>query len=79
MNASDITYNYDSRGYTMYYKGKPIGGAGIAKSAKGHRSNLTLMRSYAESTKNSLLHGGEPYMQEQIKKIDWEDCEEISE
>ena len=70
IDEKDISYSYNSRGYMMYYKGQPIGGAGIAASARGHRSNLKLFRDHAEVTKRSIMRGGETYMQEQIKKID---------
>lgn len=54
----DIHYEYNTRGYMMYYKGEPIGGAGIDKSAKGSRGNLKLFKDAAEATKRSLLAGG---------------------
>lgn len=73
ISASDIHYEYNTRGYMMYYKGKPIGGAGIDKHAKGCRSNLALFRNYAESTKRSILAGRiDAHMREAMEKIDSE-------
>ena len=71
MLETDITYSYDTRGYMMYYKGNPIGGAGIAKSAKGCRANLKLFREQAAATKRELLLGrGSKYMLDEIAEID---------
>lgn len=71
MNESDISYSYDTRGYMMYYKGQPIGGAGILKSAKGCRSNLKLFREQAAAEKRNLLAGrGSPLMMKYIREID---------
>lgn len=71
MKDTDISYSYNTRGYMMYYKGKPIGGAGISKTAKGCRSNLKLFKDAAEATKRQLLRGtGDSYMKAQIKAID---------
>lgn len=71
INPTDIHYEYDTRGYMLYYKDKPIGGAGIAKSAKGCRANLKLFRESAEAEKRALLNGrGSAYMLAAIKEID---------
>jgi hypothetical protein len=32
MEKKDFTYNYNSNGYMIYYKGKSIGGAGTHNS-----------------------------------------------
>ena len=77
INPDDVYYTYSTRGYMMYYKGKPIGGAGIAKSAKGCRSNLKLFKDLAESTKQRICSGFvDAYMKEQIEKIDKEEAAE---
>ena len=73
IRAEDIRYTYDTRGYMMYYKGKPIGGAGIDRSAKGCRSNLKLFRELAEVTKRNILAGYEQRMQDEIRKIQQEE------
>ena len=79
IEAKDIHYEYNTRGYMMYYKGKPIGGAGIGNGAKGCRSNLKLFRDYAESTKRSIVSGHiDVYMREQIEKIDAESSNNMS-
>ena len=70
---SDIHYEYDTRGYMLYYKGQAIGGAGIDKHAKGSRANLKLFRDCAESTKRSILSGRiDSYMRKRIEEIDSE-------
>lgn len=70
----DFHYSYDTRGYMIYYKGRPIGGAGIDKSAKGCRSNLKLFRDCADSEVNSICAGYvSQYMLDEIKKIDSEE------
>lgn len=70
----DFHYSYDTRGYMIYYKGRPIGGAGIDKSAKGCRLNLKLFRDYAESEVKSICAGYvSPHMLDEIKKIDSEE------
>lgn len=69
--AEDIHYTYNSRGYMMYYKDQPIGGAGIDKSAKGHSSNVRLFQRSAEATKRELVYGGgSQYMKDLIMAID---------
>lgn len=74
INPNDIYYSYDTRGYMMYYKDKPIGGAGIGKEAKGCRANLKLFKEQAEIEKRRILSGLiSKYMLEQIQKIDKEE------
>jgi len=71
IEAKDIHYEYNNRGYMMFYKGKPIGGAGISREAKGCRSNLKLFRDSAENTKRAILAGRiDAFMREEIVKID---------
>ena len=71
MNANDIHYTYNTRGYMMYYKDQPIGGAGIDKYAKGCRSNLSLFKEAAAATKRDLLAGrGSKYMMDCIREIE---------
>ena len=70
IDPKDLHYEYDSRGYMLYYKDKPIGGAGISKSTKGHRSNIKLNRDCAEATKQGILHGRiDKYMLDAILAI----------
>lgn len=67
----DIHYEYNTRGYMMYYKGEPIGGAGIDKRAKGSRGNLKLFKAAAEATKRELIAGrGNYYMKSEIVAIE---------
>lgn len=71
ISADDIHYEYNTRGYMLYYKGEPIGGAGILKSAKGCRSNLKLFKESAELEKWKICSGFiSEYMRTQIEKID---------
>ena len=73
--SSDIHYEYNTRGYMMFYKGKPIGGAGIGGEARGCRANLKLFQQYAESTKRQILSGYiDAYMREAMEKIDAEEA-----
>ena len=73
IDPDDIHYEYNSRGYMMFYKGNPIGGAGISKEAKGHRSNVKLFREYAQSTKGRICAGYiDRFMLEEIERIDSE-------
>lgn len=74
INPKDIHYSYDSRGYMMYYKDKPIGGAGISKTAKGCRANVKMFKEQAEYEKNRIIRGViSSYMLENIRKIDEEE------
>lgn len=57
INANDISYSYNTKGYMLYYKGKPIGGAGIDKNVKGCRSNLRLFKEQAEFDKRAIING----------------------
>lgn len=75
IKESDIHYEYNSFGYMMFYKGKPIGGAGVSKSCyskkRASRSNTKLFRDYAEATKRQILNGHiDKYMLDEIKKIE---------
>lgn len=73
INEKDITYSYDTKGYMLYYKDKPIGGAGIDKYAKGCRSNLKFFREQAAHDKRAILNGyGEKRYLECIAKIEEE-------
>lgn len=69
--AEDISYYYNAKGYMMTYKGRPIGGAGIDRTARGCRSNLKLFKQAAETTKSELARGGgSEYMKACIMEID---------
>ena len=78
INPDDIHYEYDSRGYMMFYKGNPIGGAGIGKEAKGCRSNVELFHECAKRTKERICAGYiDRYMLEVIERIDSENEREV--
>lgn len=64
INANDIHYECDTKGYMLYYKDEPIGGAGIDKYTKGCRSNLKLFKEAAAYDKRRILsgYGGKRYM-----------------
>lgn len=70
--AEDITYTCNNRGYMMYYKGQPIGGAGIDKrAARNCKKNTLLFQKSAEATKRQLVAGcGGKYMMDLIRAID---------
>lgn len=57
IKAKDIHYEYTTKGYMLYYKDEPIGGAGIDKYAKGCRANLKLFKQQAELDKRRILSG----------------------
>lgn len=69
IDPKDLHYEYDTRGYMLFYKGKPIGGAGISKEAKGCRANLRLFRDCAEVDKRNILLGTETRYLTEIEKI----------
>lgn len=56
-NEKDFHYIYTRNGYMIYYKDKPIGGAGIAVSAKGRFDNLKIFRKAAEYDLYNILRG----------------------
>lgn len=71
ISETDVYYTYNTRGYMLYYKNQPIGGAGISKYAKGCRSNLSLFKELGEATKRDLLNGrANNFMWEAINAID---------
>lgn len=64
IDEKDLWYEYSTRGYTLYYKDKPIGGAGILTSAKGCRANLELFKEQAKKDKQAILNGcDKPYLE----------------
>lgn len=77
INPNDIHYEYSIRGYMIYYKGKPIYGSGIDKSAKGRMSNSRLFREEAELVKRQIVNGfmGQD-MKDRIKTIDQEETKD---
>ena len=77
MKPEDLLYQCNVKGYMLYYKGKPIGGAGIVESCyekkKYPRSNVKLFRECAERDKAKILAGiGSKMYLDNIKKIDGE-------
>lgn len=76
IDPKDLHYEYSTKGYTLYYKGEPIGGVGCENEVyfksrvRRSRSNLTLFKNLAELEKNSILHGrGQRYMLDKIAEI----------
>lgn len=73
INPNDIHYSYDTRGYMLYYKDKPIGGAGLGKGVSGCRANLKLFKEQAEIEKRRIVNGIiSEYMLKKIQKINEE-------
>lgn len=71
INPNTITYSYTSRGYTMYYKGLPIGGAGTITEKKPYWTNISVYKKLAEVEKQRLLNGtGSKLMYDAIHEID---------
>jgi hypothetical protein len=60
----------------LYYRGKPIGGAGIGNGASGSRAKLKLFKNLAEQDKQAIIAGcgANRYLME-IDKIDAADKE----
>lgn len=77
INANDISYSYNTKGYMFYYKGKPIGGAGIDKNAKGCQSNLKLFKEQAELDKRAILNGYAKRYLDAIADIDKEETKTV--
>lgn len=77
VNANDISYSYNTKGYMFYYKGKPIGGAGIDKNTKGCQSNLKLFKEQAELDKRAILNGYAKRYLDAIADIDKEETKTV--
>lgn len=70
INPNAITYTYNQQGYMLYYKDRPIGGAGT-DNEKAHYSNRKLYKEQAELERQRLLNGlGRKDMLDAIKEID---------
>jgi len=78
INPEDITYDSDSTGYMMYYKGKPIGGAGsLPSDKKKHWRNVSkdvsMYGGMAETMRQNILNDNMGRgMREAIEEIDAE-------
>jgi len=77
MDRKDFVYSYGCDGYTIYYKNKPIGGAGVklprSKPLRGNQAkeNCKLFKESAEREIANILSGSiAPHMQSAIKEID---------
>jgi len=62
MIREDFSYSYNSRGYMIFYKTKPIGGAGILPDARGPRGRqvqkqLDEYRHEADITIRDIMNG----------------------
>lgn len=55
LNPADVTFTYGHHGYTIVYKGIPIGGAGLLNNNQKKKSNLKLFRQQAETTRRNIL------------------------
>ena len=72
INEQDITIEYSSRHYAIFYKGHFIGGAEVDKSVAKRRTkgNVALNKSTAELVKKQILNGLIPkYMYTAIQKV----------
>lgn len=65
----ELHYEYNTKHYMLYYRGKPIGGIGYR--VRGSKANLKLFKECAERDKQAILagHGSKRYLIE-IDKID---------
>lgn len=71
INPNAITYTCTRNGYMLYYKDRPIGGAGTDTEKKPHWSNMKLNKEQAELEKQRLLNGiGRKDMLDAIQEID---------
>lgn len=71
----DFNVRYSCRDYSVIYKGKPIGGAGVAPGVKvrNTRSNRQHYLAQGQITINAILNGRiSAYMQDAMDKIDAE-------
>lgn len=74
LNASDFTSTADPYGYKLFYKGRPIGGAGVlnrnTKTRVTASSDRSLFKRSAGLAIASLVDGrGPQYMIDEIKMI----------
>jgi hypothetical protein len=79
MKKEDFTYKANKGGYMIYYKSRPIGGAGTATGGKNLRNGIAIRNQIADygrdaqSTIDAILQGrAYPFMQDAINKIDHE-------
>ena len=82
MQKENFTYKATTIGYTVYYKGHPIGGAGTLgtatytsdgrrRSAKAKKADLDMYIQSAQSIIKGFVAGrGPAYMREVIVRID---------
>jgi hypothetical protein len=76
LNKEDFTYTSDVNSYMIYYRGKPIGGAGVllprAKPLHWEhtRANITFFRDQAELSISNILSGNmSHYAQKTIEEV----------
>ena len=66
----ELRYEYNTRGYMLYYRDKPIGGAGVSKTSRGCKGNLKLNKDTGELVKRNILNGRiDKFMLDVILKI----------
>ena len=67
----DLSFTFDACGYMLYYKDKPIGGAGTKERGRKLASNIEFYRGQAQLTMNMISQGRGPHhIMEAIKTID---------
>lgn len=75
LSRDDFSYTCDSQGYMLYYRNKPLGGAGSLPSAKPRhwrhkRADVQMYKESAEHDIDRLVNGsGEKRFMDIIKKV----------
>jgi hypothetical protein len=82
MDVKELSYTSNSFGYTLHYRGKPIGGAGVNQAASHAadgkpvrwqvtRKNMNLHSQSAQRELDHIIDGsGQQRFLDAIKKID---------
>ena len=80
INREDLSYSYNHRGYTILYKGKPIGGAGLLPTAKVRNTNgnREFHKGQAEIAIRGILEGRRADLAQNIPDFDVDAVEEVS-
>lgn len=79
LDRADLSYTATSDGYTIHYKGLPVGGAGVELPRKKRlhwrhaRANLAMFTEQAKSQIDAIVDGrGEPRFLKVIASLDSE-------
>ena len=70
MERKDFTYKYDYFGYSVYYKGRCLGGAGTLRQGRRLKSNLSFYQQQAEIAISSYIKNGLPNTSDERMLLD---------